>query len=276
MTVGYHPEHDVSAELTRAGVQRYQEIIGVLRWAAELGQVDILLETAMLSTYMALPRKGHLEQVYHVFGYLKTHLKRHLFFDPRHPDIDECSFSTYKWYDLYDFYHDAKEQVPIDMPPPRGHAASTHCFVDADHASNTVAQRSQAKILIFLNRAPIIWYSKWQNTVETSTFGSEFIAMRTAVEHIQALRYKLRMFGIPIEGPTNVFCNNEAVFKNTTIPESTLKKKHNSICYHRCREVVAARVMRVAKEGTLTNLADLFTKPLMQSVREGLLDHFSY
>ena len=63
MTVGYHPERDVSAELTSAGVQRYQELIDVLRWAAELGQVDVLLEMAMLLTYMALPRKGHLEQV---------------------------------------------------------------------------------------------------------------------------------------------------------------------------------------------------------------------
>ena len=159
MTVRYRPERDVSAELTSVGVQRYQELIGVLRWAAELGQVDILLEMAMLSTYMALPRKGHSEQVYHVFGYLKTHSKRRLFFDPQHPDIDERSFSTYEW---YDFYRDAKEQVPIDMPPPRRCAVSTHCFVDADHASNTVTRRSQTGILIFLNQAPIVWYSKRQ------------------------------------------------------------------------------------------------------------------
>ena len=162
------------------------------------------------------------------------------------------------------------------MLPPRGRTVSSHCFVDASHVSNTVTRRSQTEILIFLNRAPIVWYSKQQNTVETSTFGSEFIAMRMAVEHIEALCYKLRMFGVLIEGPTDVFCDNEAMFKNTTIPESTLKKKHNSICYHRCCEAVAARVMRVAKEGTLTNLVDLFTKPLMQSVREGLLDHFTY
>ena len=162
------------------------------------------------------------------------------------------------------------------MLPPQGHAVSTHCFIDADHASNTATGRSQTGILISLNKAPIVWYSKRQNTVETSTFGSKFIAMRMAVEHIEALRYKLCMFGIPIEGPTNVFCDNEAVFKSTTIPASMLKKKHNSICYHCCREAVAAKVMRVTKEGTLTNLADLFTKPLMQSVREGLLDHFTY
>ena len=194
MTVRYRPERDVLAELTSVGVQRYQDFIGVLWWAAEIGRVDILLETAMLSTYMALPRKGHLEQVYHVFGYLKTHSKCHLFFDPRHPDIDERAFSTYEW---YDFYRDAKEQVPIDMPPPRGCAVSTYCFVDADHASNTVTRRLQTGILIFLNQAPIVWYSKRQNTVETSTFGSEFITMRTVVEHIEALRYKLCMFGIP-------------------------------------------------------------------------------
>ena len=161
------------------------------------------------------------------------------------------------------------------MPPPCGRTVSSHCFVDADHASNTVTQRSQTGTLIFLNRALIVRYSKWQNTMETSTFGSEFIAMRTAVEHIEALHYKMHMFGIPVEGLMNVFCDNEAMFKNTTIPESTLKKKHNSICYHRCR-VVAARVMRVAKEGTLTNLAELFTKPLMQGVREGLSDCFTY
>ena len=100
--------------------------------------------------------------------------------------------------------------------------------------------------------------------------------MRTAVEHIEALRYKLRMFGIPVEGPTSVFCDNESVFKNTTIPESTLKKKHTSICYHRAREAVAAKTMRVAKEGTLTNLSDLFTKPLPEKRRDHLLNRFTY
>ena len=120
-------------------------------------------------------------------------------------------------------------------------------------------------ILIFVNRAPVMWYSKRQNTIETSTFGSELIAMETAIEQIETLRYKLRMFGVPIEGPTNVYCDNESVFKNTSIPGSKLKKKHTSICYHRCREAVAAEVMRVAKEGSSTNLSHLFTRPLAQA-----------
>jgi hypothetical protein len=153
---------------------------------------------------------------------------------------------------------------------------STHCFVDADHAGNRITRRSQTGILIFCIRAPILWYSKRQNTVETSTFGSEFVAMRIAVELIEGLRYKLRMFGIPIDCPTNVFCDNEAVTKNVTLPESTLKKKHNAIAYHRSREAVAAGTIRVAKEDGKTNLADVLTKPLAQATKEFLCDRFMY
>ena len=112
--------------------------------------------------------------------------------------------------------------------------------------------------------------------MEISTFGSEFIASRIAVEMIESLRYKLRMFGVPIHGPTNVFMDNEAVYKSTSVPESTLKKKHLSCAWHRCREAVASKIIRVAKEGTDTNLADLFTKIMPGPRREQLLDMFTY
>ena len=235
----------------------------------ELGRVDILLETALLSNHLALPRLGHLHAVYRVFGYLKLYPKRKLAMDSTHPNKSEKMFSCCDW---TDFYRDAQEAIPLDMPVAKGNMASTHCFVDASHGSDRSTRRSQSGILIFVNRAPILWYSKKQSTVETSTFGSEFQAMKVAVEMIESLRYK----GIPIEGPTNVFCDNEAVYKNTSLPESTLKKKHHAISYHRCREAVAAGTVRVAKEGTKTNLSDLFTKVLPQPRREELLDKFTY
>ena len=125
---------------------------------------------------------------------------------------------------------------------------SIHCFIDADHVGNHVTCRSQSGILIFVNRAPIIWYSKHQNTVETSTFGSEFVAMWITVELIESLWYKLQMFGVPIDGPINVYCDNEAVTKNAIYPESMLKKKHNSIAYHWVCESVVAGTIRVTKE----------------------------
>jgi hypothetical protein len=100
--------------------------------------------------------------------------------------------------------------------------------------------------------------------------------MKTAIELIESLRYKLRMFGVPIDGPTNVYCDNEAVCKNTTIPESVLNKKHHSIAYHRGREAVAAGTIRVCKEFTFSNLSALFTKTMAAPKRESLLDRFTY
>jgi len=269
----YRPELDTTPELATEGHRYFQELIGVLRWACEIGRLDILLEVALLSAYLASPREGHLEATLRIFGYLKHHPKRRIAFDPDHPVVDERRFKKYDW---GDFYRDATEAIPPNAPPPRGKPVSTHCFVDADNAGNTVTRRSQMGILIFVNRAPIVWVSKRTNTVESSTFGSEIVALRHAVDLIEALRYKLRMFGVPIEGPTNVFCDNEAVTKNCSIPESTLKKKHHSINYHRNREAVAAGTIRIAHEDSATNLADVFTKVLQAFKRNDLLDKFTY
>ena len=114
---------------------------------------------------------------------------------------------------------------------------------------------------------PIIWFSKRQNTVEAATFGSEFVALRIYKELIVALRYKLRMFGVPIDGPASVFCDNRGVVKNASIPESTLQKKHNAINYHAVREAAAAGILRVGKEDGDTNLADMLTKVLTSEKR---------
>ena len=86
------------------------------------------------------------------------------------------------------------------------------------------------------------------------------------------------MFGVSIPEyyPTNVFCDNEAVYQNTTIPESTLRKKHHSIAYHRFREAVATKNIRVEKQGTTKNLADLFTKLMTAARRKFLLERFAY
>jgi hypothetical protein len=273
MAGGYHPSDDASAELTVKGLQHYQEQIGVLRWAVEIGRLDILLEVALLSSHLALPRKGHLEQVYHIFAYLKQSPRRRLYLDPDYPIISENRFEKYDWTDFYKY---AEEQLPPNMPPPRGRMMSTHCFVDSDHAGDKVTRRSQTGILIFCCRAPVLAYSKRQNSVEASTYGSELVAMRQAIELIKSLRYKLRMFGIPFEGPTDIFCDNESVFKNVSRPESVLSKKQHSISYHATREAVASNVARVAKEGTTTNLSDLFTKTMNKPKREDLLGKFMY
>ena len=89
----------------------------------EIGRIDILLETSLISVNLALPIIGHLEKVMHIFGYFKQNSKKELTFDPEHPQIDERRSQKYDW---YNFYRDAKEAIPGDMPKPRGNSMSTH------------------------------------------------------------------------------------------------------------------------------------------------------
>lgn len=166
--------------------------------------------------------------------------------------------------------------MPPRMPAPRGRQVKISCYVDANHAGNLVTRRSQTGFVIFINNAPIIWYSKRQNTVESSTFGSEFVAQRTALEAIKALRYKLRMFGLEIDGPADVYCDNQSVVTSTQIPSSTLTKKHNAINYHALREAVAAKIICVTKEPSETNYADVFTKQLCVTTRKDLFRDLMY
>ena len=161
------------------------------------------MPTTLMASHMMCPRAGHLEQTLHMFAYLKQFNRSRLVFDETEPDFaDTSTFVTADW---AEFYPDAEEAIPLNVPEARGNSVMTSAFVDADHAGCKVTRRSHTGILIFVNRAPIFWFSKRQNTVESSTFGSEYIAMRQAIDCIVALRYKLRMMGIPFEGPTKVF-----------------------------------------------------------------------
>ena len=101
-----------------------------------------------------------------------------------------------------------EEAIPRNSPPPGKNPVYIGCYVDADHAGNLLTSRSHTGSIIFVNNFPTIWYSKRQNIVESSSFGSEFISLQIETEMIEVLGYKLRMFGLPIDGPADVFCDN--------------------------------------------------------------------
>ena len=86
--------------------------------------------------------------------------------------------------------------------------------------------------------------------------------MKHACEYIRGLRYKLRMMGIPFSDPCYVYGDNQSVLYNTTLPESTLKKKSNSIAFHAVREGVATNEWLTGYEPTDSNVSDLLTKPV--------------
>jgi len=178
--------------------------------------------------------------------------------DPTYPTIDTSTFNDGA--DWSNFYGDVKEAIPPNMPEPRGKTLVMRLYVDSDHAGDKLFRRSRTGFILYLNQAPIIWYSKRQGTVETSVFGAEFVAMKVGFENARAVRYKLRMMGVPIDEPVYVYGDNMSVIHNTQKPESTLKKKSNSICYHYIRECIAMGEALTSHIRSEDNPADICTK----------------
>ena len=268
---GWKPELDVTPLLNDEDVSYYQQQVGVLRWMVELGRVDICAEVSMLAAFSAAPRQGHLAAILHLYGYLKKNTKSKLVFDPTHMDHE-----PHAELDWRDFYGDIKELVPPDAPVPRGKQVQMTTFVDSDHAGDQLTRRSRTGVLIFLGMAPIAWHSKKQTSIESSSFGSELSAMKTAVEMVEGLRYKLRMMGIAVDGKTYVKADNMSVIHNCSNPASQLKKKSNSIAYHYVRERCAAGVCGISYIPTQDNLADMFTKSQPGEVRKRLAEQVLY
>ena len=159
----------------------------------------------MMSSHLALLREGHLEQVLHIFAYLKKYHNTELVYGPSDPVVDENDFERRDWASSEFGHVEGKKEFPANMPEPRGHGFIMRAKVDADHASDTVSRQSRTGFLIYLNCALVYWWSKKQASVESSSFGSEFVAMKQCCEYIRGLRYKLRMMGIPVEGPMCIY-----------------------------------------------------------------------
>jgi hypothetical protein len=106
----------------------------------------------------------------------------------------------------------------------------------------------------------INWLSQKQPTTELSVFGTEFVAMKLGMEALRGIRYKLRMMGVPIAGPNYVYGDDMSVIHNTQWPESTLKKKNLSICYHPVREAVAMGEILMSHVRTEYNFSNFMMK----------------
>jgi hypothetical protein len=131
--VDYDPSTDLSDLLDPNCSSFYQHLIGVMRWMVELGCIDIATEVSMLSSYLACPREGHLENALHVMGYLQLKHNSQLIFDLTYPDIDQTAFPSFDW---MEFYGNVEEAIPPDMPLTLGKDIDFRMMVDSDHAGD--------------------------------------------------------------------------------------------------------------------------------------------
>ena len=137
-------------------------------------------------------------------------------------DQSDSSFLPDQDFDwTYSVYGDVHEILPADMPEPLGKAVVTSTSTDANLNHRLATGKSLTGCLHFVNQTPVYWYSKKQATVETATYGSEFVAAKTATEQIMDIRQTLRYLGAPIGLKSFLFGDNRSVVTSATLPHST-------------------------------------------------------
>ena len=258
-----HPELDTTDFCTPHEIAKFHSIIGACQWMITLCRSDIAQAIMSLNRFRQSPRIGHVERLICIIGYIRHFPHAAIRFRTGIPD-HETLFGdtpvTHEW--MHTIYGHVTEDIPPDMPTPKGRPVRLTTFVDANLMHDLVTGRSCSGILHLLNQTPIDWFTKRQKQVETATYGSEFMAARQAMEQIMDLCYTLRMFGVPLDGPSWLFGDNRSVVTSSTLPHSTLGKCWNALSYHRCHEAVAAGIVRFEYIPSKQNTADYLTKNL--------------
>jgi hypothetical protein len=255
---GDHPEIDTSELLDESGIQQYQSLIGAMQWAVSIGRIDITTAVMTLSGFRSAPRKGHLERAKRVYGYLSKMKHAVIRIRTAEPDYSDLPEQDFDW--AYSVYGDVREETFADAPEPLGKFVTLTHYVDANLFHDIITGRSVTGILHLANQTPVDWYSKKQASVETATYGSEFVAARTCVEQVMDLRSTLRYLGVPIRTKSYMFGDNKTVVESSTRPHAKLHKRHVALSFHRVREAIAAKIVGFYHVDGERNPADILSK----------------
>ena len=255
---GDHPELDTSPELDIKDVKIYQSMIGAAQWVVSLGRFDVATAVMTLSSFRATPRQGHLNRIKRVYGYLAKMRHGKLRFRTGLPDYSALPIPEYDW--KRTIYGSVKEICPTDAPKPLGKEVLLTSYVDANLCHDFTSGRSVTGVLHLVNQTVIDFYSKKQPLVQTATYGSEYMAARTATEQIIELRTTLQYLGVPIKGASYLFGDNKTVVDSSINPASKLRKRHVLLSFHRVREAIAARILHFVFIPGSINPADILSK----------------
>ena len=262
-----HPETDTSTLLGLDDHRKFQMLLGMIQWMVTIGRPDLCHAVTSLNRFGACPREFHLELAIRVFGYIKMFPTRQIAIDSRNLILGKQEDKKKLFIPGFlEDYPDAKEEMDAGFPQPFGETLQTSICVDSDHAHDLKTRRSITGLIAFVGSTPVVWYSKRQGSIASSTYTAEFSALRTATEEAQALRYMLRCLGIPIandgSNPTLLFGDNFSVIQNARDFEADLKKKHVAISFHTVREAVAAGVVEPIWLKGKWNISDIMTKQI--------------
>ena len=142
----------ISNELVQINSSYYASFIRMLWWVVEIGRLVIICEVLMMSSYIAMPREGHLQQIFHIFTYLTMYHNYRIVLESLYPKIDEKEFEKR---DCKNFYGNLMEEIPSNAPLALNQEFIARAYVGADFAGEHLKQRSRTGFVIMLNSATI-------------------------------------------------------------------------------------------------------------------------
>jgi hypothetical protein len=232
-------------------------MMGALQWTVSLGRFDILAAVMTMSRFRIAPRDGHLDRLKRIYGYLKKFKSGTIRFRTNKPNLYALTEQKYDW--MYSVYRNVKELMPKNLPKPLGKPVTTITYVDDNLLNCKITGRSSTGILHLIHGTPVDWYSKRQATVETATYGSEFVAARIATDQSIDLQITLQYLGVSINN-SYMFGDNQSVITSSTLPHAKFNKRHIALSYHRVREAIAGNIVKFCFISRRINPADMLSK----------------
>jgi hypothetical protein len=256
------PEIDTSEPLDEKGIQQYQSLVGAQQeWAVSIGRIDITNAVMTLSGFRCAPCQGHLDLVKMKHAAIRVR-------------PDEADY--YRLPEQAD-YSGLQEAKVADVPGALGKYVTlvTYCI-------GVINGRSVSGILHLANKTSIDWYSKKQATVETATYGSEYVAARTYIEQqtpieatVETATYGLEYAAARtcfdpimdlrptlqyIRSKRYVFGESKTVVESSIRPHVKLDKRHMTLSFHRVRKAIAAKTVGFTHVDGVRNPADILSK----------------
>ena len=171
---------------------KYLTMVGQLQWLITLGRFDFHAQVATMSRFRAAPRQEQ-DRLKRIYSYAIRTRDYAIRFRTDQPDYSFLPDQDFDW--TYSVYGDVHEMLPDNMPEPLDKAIVTTTTMDANLNHCLATGKSLTVCLHYVNKSPVDWYSKKQVTVETVTYGSEFVAGKTATEQIMDIWQTLRYLG---------------------------------------------------------------------------------
>jgi hypothetical protein len=195
-----------------------------------LERFDIAVAIMMMSAFRSAPRKGHLDGVKRICGYLSKMRHSAIKIRPEEPDYSDIPRAEYNW--EFSVYRGAKEKIPKDVPEPLGKPVVTTTYVDANLYHCMLTGKLVSGVLHLFNKTPADWYAKKQGTLETATYGAKYVAARIATKQIIDNRLSFRYLGVPVKD-SFIFGDNESVVNSSNILAGKLHKRYIALSWHR-------------------------------------------